>query len=308
VAEFFSSWTRLAYIEARWWWCVTSLLLYLGAAALMVRDAPHLRRHRTLVWLTIALNPALPLVLSTGQTSAFAMAVWVAAVLAFAKGRPFVFGAALGLLVFKPSLIVGAIPVLALLGLWPALVGLAVSAGGQVVLSLPFTGIDPWVRYASSTVNIRSYYYLTDTLPHQKQSLAGFFELLVGSEALAVSLAALASVAIMTLWWPHRSQKQGKWMLAMLIATAVLLSPHLYVYDLVVLLPALLITAEALVRRCETTWERTLAWTGYALLYAPFSGPLAQETGIQVSTILLVIFTIALGRVWSASQKSGLVD
>ncbi len=204
---------------------------------------------------------------------------------------------------YKPSLLLGVVLVLMVTGTWTILGGVMLSAAGQFCASLPFLGFQPWRAYATSAIAFPQYYYLTDTLPHQKQSLLGFFQLLAGSGILAACLAIVAGIVVLALWRRHRDQTESRWFMPMLAASSVLLSPHLYVYDLVVLTPALLIVAGALAPTWATLNERVLAWSSYALLYAPYSGSVAIYLRLQVSTIVLVAFLVAVHRQWLSDTR-----
>lgn len=305
VALFFAPFSRLSYLDARWWWCAVSALMYFLAAAVVIRTSAPLRGRQVIAWITIVCNPALAMLLATGQTGAIAVTAWALAAAALANGRLLLFGASLGLLAYKPPLVIGAIPVLVILGHWRALGGAVLSAAGQWATVVIITGIDPWREYIAAMAHVPRLYFLTDTLPHQKQSLAGFFQLLAGPGVVATVLTGLATVAVLGLWWRHRGDQRTAWLLPMLAATTVLLSPHLYVYDLVVLMPALLIVADALWRHGGSPRERTLRWAGYAVLFGPFSGVLALSTGVQFSTLILAVFLVAVHRVWLASASRG---
>lgn len=300
VALFFAPWSRLPYIEARWWWCAASALLYLLAAGLVIRTSAPLRGRRVLAWITVVCNPAFAMLLATGQTGAMGVLAWALAAAALAKGRPVLIGASLGLLAYKPPLLIGAVPVLMILGAPAALGGLLISVVGQGALSAIVTGCDPWRAYAGALASVSRLYYLTDTLPHQKQSLTGFFQLLAGTGTLATLLSVLGAVGVLALWWRHRGHGQAPWFLPMLAVTTILLSPHLYVYDLVVLTPALLVVSDALSRGSEGPRDWLLAWAAYAALLAPFSGAFALLSRVQLSTLVFVVLLIAIHREWMA--------
>ncbi len=89
----------------------------------------------------------------------------------------------------------------------------------------------------------------------------------------------------------------------MLAASSVLLSPHLYVNDLVVITPALLVVAAALARAGGTLNERILAWSSDALLYAPYSGSVAQHLRLQLSTIVLATFLVTVHHQWLSETR-----
>ena len=293
VALLFAPWSELSYLTARWAWFAMSVALYVGAIALLLQTAAPMRQHRALVWTTALLNPAFPILLGTGQTGGLAVLFWTVAAVAASRGRALLFGLCLGLLEYKPPLVIGALPVLLILRWWPALGGFALSVGMQVGASALVAGVRPWALYLETAAGIRRYYYLTDTIPHYKQSVAGFFQLLLGTTWISVALTGVAAVALLALWLLRRSHRPI-WLVPMLITTAVLLSPHFYVYDLVVLAPALLMAAYGRMKLGSASSQRALAASGYALLLAPYSGVIAARSGIQLSTLALAVFLVAL--------------
>jgi Glycosyltransferase family 87 len=304
VALFFSPWSRLPYIAARWCWFVWSAVIYFAAAALVIHTTAHLKGFRVIAGVTLLCNPALAMVLTTGQTGAMGMLFWALAIVAAGRGRRLLFGLCLGLLAYKPPLLIGTLPALVILRCWPALVGILITGGGQLAVSAIIAGVDPWRHYINGLISVSRYYFLTDTIPHQKQSILGFFQVLVGSNIAALALTAVAVVAILAMWWFHRDEWHPTWVAAMLSATAVLLSPHFYVYDLIVLTPALLVIADRLAWRCSSPAERTVLVAAYSLLLAPVSGFLALRSGIQLSTVLLTWFAFAVHQQWLTSRAS----
>jgi hypothetical protein len=304
VALFFSPWSRLPYIAARWCWFVWSAVIYFAAAALVIHTTARLQGFRVIAGITLLCNPALAMVLSTGQTGAMAMLFWALAIVAAGRGRPLLFGLCLGLLAYKPPLLIGALPALLILRCWPALVGILITGVGQLAVGAIIAGVDPWRHYIYGLMSVSRYYFLTDTIPHQKQSILGFFQLTVGSNIAALALTAVGVVAILVLWWFHRKDWHPTWLAVMLSATTILLSPHFYVYDLIVLTPALLVVADRLAWRCSSPAERKLAGAAYALLFAPVSGFVALRSGVQLSTGFLTWFVFAVRQQWLTSRAS----
>jgi hypothetical protein len=300
VALLFAPLSWLPYLTARWCWFFASAVLYIIAAALVMRTVAPLQGFRTIAWISLLCNPALAMLLATGQTGALAVLVWAFAIAAAKRGRQVLFGACLGLLLYKPSLLIGAIPPLVILGCWPALAGILMSAVAQCGVTAMISGIDAWLYYVKTLTTLSRYYFLTDTIPHQKQSILGFFQLMLGSGAAAGLLAAIAAAGVLAAWWFHRRQSdhQARWFLALLLVTTVVLSPHFYVYDLIVLTPALLIVADRLPRLPDSPGRRMLSGAGYAVLFAPFSGFFAAHTSFQVSTVALTLLLVAIHQQW----------
>ena len=110
VALFFSPWARLAYLDARWLWFAVSSIAYLAGTAVVIRGVAELRGYRSLAWTTAVFSPLLAMVLTTGQLSTAAMLFWALAMAAFTNRRRLLCGICLGLLAYKPSLLIGVVP------------------------------------------------------------------------------------------------------------------------------------------------------------------------------------------------------
>ena len=68
VALLFAPLSRLSYVTARWWWFAISAAAYFLAGALILWSVTPLHDFRLLAWVTLLCNPALAVLLSTGQT------------------------------------------------------------------------------------------------------------------------------------------------------------------------------------------------------------------------------------------------
>ena len=304
VALLFAPLSWLPYITARWCWFIASAVLYIVGAALVMRAAAPLHGFRAIAWISLLCNPALAMLLATGQTGALAMLMWALAIAAAMGSRKVLCGACLGLLLYKPSLLIGAIPPLVILGCWRALAGIVISAVVQCGVTTMISGIDAWLYYFNSVTTLSRYYFLTDTIPHHKQSILGFFQLMLGSGPAAALLAAIAATGVLTVWWLHRGDDPGRWFVALLLVTTIVLSPHFYVYDLIVLTPALLVVSHSLTELPDSRRKRTLSGAGYAVLFAPYSGVFAVHSRFQVSTVVLTLLLVAVHQQWVACRVS----
>lgn len=298
TALLFSPLSKLRYLTARWVWFAASLLLYLIAASIVIRCIGPVRDHRVFMWMTILCNPLLSALLASGQIGVIAVVGWALAIWAFSRGRMWLFGVCIGLLIYKPTLLLGAVLVLMLLGRRRALTGLVFSAAAQVVVSIPATGIEPWKQYIAALGALRNYAVLTDTVPHQRHSLLGFFQLLPVSEYVAVLLYVVAVLGVLGLWLSKRREPPTLWFPTALATTVVLFSPHLYVYDLVVLVVPFLMAASLVARRAHplSRVDRILLWSGFVVLLAPYSGAIALHARVQVSTLALMTLLVAVHR------------
>ena len=179
VAWFFTPWTKLGYLNARWLWFVVSATGYLAGIAVVIHGVDQLRPYRILAWVTASLSPTLAMVLTSGELSAAAMLFWALSGVAYARGRLLPCGICLGFLAYKPPLLIGVILALVVAKERTILTGIVLCGAAQIVLSVFFLGLEPWNAYMRSLLAFRRSYYLTDTLPNQKQSLLGFFQILL---------------------------------------------------------------------------------------------------------------------------------
>ncbi len=129
---------------------------------------------------------------------------------------------------------------------------------------------------------------------HKSHCLYGFFAILCGGPTTAAKLATvLAGVAVLVCLWRllrgplETARSRFAWQWSGLMFASVLLSPHLFTYDLaVLLLPLWLITAELLARPSlrSSGWSALVA----ALFVVPGISPaVAAVCGVQMTVPLL---------------------
>jgi hypothetical protein len=88
---------------------------------------------------------------------------------------------------------------------------------------------------------------------------------------------------------------------SVLLLATVLVSPHLTVYDLVILSPAFLLLADWM--RDERFYARRLGPLLYACYILPLLGPLARWTHVQVSIGAMVLLLWMIVRLETDSDK-----
>ncbi len=175
------------------------------------------------------------------QSSALILLVYTLFFINLRRGRDFYAGLALGLLVYKPQLALGLGLLLLFKFRWRALLGAAVSAGAWVgagFVFFPQVMID-YIRQSASMLRGS----MGDIWVGQ--SLNEFSLLLLESSwklgATALSVA-LVTLAVMALWlaWRRIDWQPGtrRWdfSFAATVALGLLISPHLYVYDVMLLI------------------------------------------------------------------------
>jgi hypothetical protein len=88
---------------------------------------------------------------------------------------------------------------------------------------------------------------------------------------------------------------------ALLLAT-VLVAPHLTVYDLVILAPAMLLWADWLLRQGLTKATRWMGTLVYLVYMLPLIGPLTRWTHVQLSVVAMSALLLLISQVsWDDS-------
>lgn len=295
----------LSFISQAGIWVTLSLLMYLACIYLLWKACPGLSAYPALVLLCAIAYPPLFHFFVRGQLSAAVLVCFTAAGLAFLAGRDLLAGIALGFLVFKPQFLVAVLLVLFLAGAWRLTAGLVVSAGAQLAFTLGYFGPAVMRQYLSMLLHSAGHPGTTElTLsPLQMHSLRTFWELLIpwprGVWILYV-LSSLAVVGIAAAVWKSSSPRALRF--SALILTSVLVNPHLYIYDLLVLCPVFLLVADWALNNAQHPITPALRLLLYLAFMLPLFGPLSRWTHLQLS---VPAFTVLLWVLWRHSATLG---
>ena len=300
VALFFAPFAALPYEWALAAWLTLIAAVYAWCARTMWRRLPGLRNHGAEAVVLLAASPALHGLLVSGQTSAIALAMVTACWLAFRSGRPVAAGMALGLLTYKPTLAVVLVAAFIAAAEWRVLAAAAAAAAAQMLAAAMWFGREAVTAYLGVLASTPGREELEFVLVSHKHSLRAFFTLLMPGHPAGTVLylaVALLVVALTIRVWRRRAPFDVRFALALL--ATVLASPHLFIYDVIVLTPAFLLLWNAARERYARPERAELAL--YLAYLAPFAAPLAQVTGIQVSTLgFLGLF----GAAWHLTRTS----
>ena len=238
---------RFSFLAQAGIWVTLSLLMYFACVYLLWKSCPGLRPYRPLVFLCAIAYPPLFHFFVRGQISAVVLVCFTAACLAFLAGRDSLAGIALGFLVFKPQFLV-AIPLLLLLAqAWKVFAGLAASAAAQLAFAFFYFGpavMRPYIRMLLHSAGQPSTTELIFS-PIQMHSLHTFWELLIPWPRplwTLYFLSSLAAIAMAAAVWKSSSPRALRF--SALILASVLVNPHIYIYDLLALAPALLLLVD----------------------------------------------------------------
>lgn len=278
-------------------WSLCSLILYGLCCVAIVRVCPGLRRGILTVAICAAAYPAFWHLIAWGQTSALALACFVLAYLALKNGGRFLAGLALGCLIYKPQLGLAAALVCLLSGEWTVIVGGILSASLQLGGAWAYYGLGPLLDWARAITHVSSQMNLLEPRPFQTHCLRTFWTMLLPwpwiSGALYAITATVATLAAARCW---RSKAALELRFSALLLATVLISPHLTVYDLVILTPALLLLGERAVNAGSASGP--LRWLLYLTYALPLLGPLARWTHIQLSVMAMAGLLLWIAKGW----------
>jgi len=318
-------WMPFALLPYGWsaaLWGALSAAIYAACCYSVWRKCPALGDYGSTVALSAAAFPGFFTLITFGQNSALALAAFAGAYFALRTRREILAGFCLGLLAYKPQLaLASACVVLAVLA-WPPsprgnwregegqkllktagttrAAAMKIMLGGLVSVCVQFAqarawyGAGPLRNYLRVVTHIGAAASILEPKPYLMHSLRAFWNLLLpwpGLAFLLYILSALATLAVAIASW--RSGAPLTQRCAVMLLATVLVAPHLTVYDLVILAPAVLWIADWLASHADSR----IAWLLYLSCLLPFAGPLARWTHLQLSVISLAWLTGSFG-VW----------
>ena len=288
VAVPFIPFSSLPFLMQAGIWATLSLAMYFACVYLLWKRCPALRRYRVLVIVGALAYPPLFHFFVRGQLSAVVLVCFTAAYLAFADRRDFLAGVALGFLAFKPQFLVGIVLVLVFALAWKTFAGVALSAGAQVALTAIYFGRSVMHAYFTRMMHSASYPASTELAfsPIQMHSLHSFWEILIPWRLGVWALYLLTSVAVAAIaakiW---KSSAAVSLRFSALLFAAVLVNPHLYIYDLLALAPVFLILSDWSLQNPQHPSQRILGVLLYLAFLLPLFGPVAYWTHLQLSVL-----------------------
>jgi alpha-1,2-mannosyltransferase len=239
VSVLFSTLARMPYRHAELLWRLITCAGYVLCCYALWDACPNLRQYSAAVMLAAAAFPGLLFLITYGQTTVIALSAFTWAFYCLRSNRLFAAGLAIGLLAYKPQLGLVAAGIFLLTRAWRVVAGSLVTGLGQYVLACGWYRklvVLDWLRY------LRTGIYSNQ---HHMHSLRPFWQMLLPSSALAFPLYLVAALVVFLCClrvWKSASPLPLRFS-AFLFAT-VLVDPHLGVYDLVVLAPALMLLVD----------------------------------------------------------------
>lgn len=302
VYAMFEALASLPYTWAAIIWALINSAVYFACCYALWRKCMQLRPYGYLAMLLAAAYPGFFSLIAFGQSSAPALALFTVAFFALQAGKPFVAGLAIGSLIYKPQLGLAAAVILLAAAEWKIVAGAVTAAVAQLGLAWAHFGSEVMRQYAEVFLRIgRAEPFLEPKL-YQMHSLRSFWMLLIPWRTLETALYLISAAIMLTIGitcWRRAADLPIRY--AALLVSTVLVAPHLWIYDLVILAPALLLLGNWALghpNAVATPGLRVLLYACYAL---PLLGPLAILTRLQLS---VVAFAGLLWAIWIASNKA----
>ena len=296
LALLFAPLGRLSYLPALALWTLVSIPLYIGSARALLRMLPALKPYRLEAWcFAIGFTPFLQMV-AHGQIASLALPLLVAAFYALRASQPLMVGLALGSLIFKPQLGTFALAALVFWPSWRLLAGLTLGATTQLVLVASTLGMGLLQDYLDVVQRLARSPGVFEHKLWAMHSLRSALELVLGQSRLGTACWLLGAAGVIWLgrraWARHQSPDLR---FAVICLVGLVLNPHLYIYDLVLMAVPLACLAAWLVERHDAA-DASVQYLAFALVWLPLLGPLAAITHVQLTSPAMIALLWLLAR------------
>jgi len=181
--------------------------------------------------------------------------------------------------------------------------GMTVGGAAQLAFVLLLAGLNSVRAYVQFAVSLpRVGDLVLAVKPYQMHSLRSFW-MLLGAGRFEIELWLLSSLAVLVIlarYWRRESHPDIRF--ATLIVATTLIDPHLYIYDAVILAPALIVAIERARVLGETAAADAIRVAVYVLFVCLFLGPLSRITHVQLSVPVMAALFFAMTRATGAEM------
>jgi len=303
VSLFFYPFAKLPYAYALTVWLLLNVLIYEACCYAVWKHCPNLAEHGFTVILAAIAFPGISQLLAWGQTSGLALLFFTLAYLALRNKQDFLAGLAVGCLVFKPQLGLAAGVVFIFTKRWKVVGGAILSAFVQLAIGSLYYGTATMRNYLHALTRTGQIMALLEPRPYQTHSLRTFWTMIIPWPSIAFALYLATAVVVLVLLvqcWKSTSGLEIKFA-ALLIAT-VLVSPHLTVYDLVILAPAFLLLSDWALAHPAAQQSPRLQILIYSCFVLFLLGPIVRLIHFQFSVVAMTAMIIILYRLRESSE------
>lgn len=291
------------YLAALAIWTLLSAALYAAGVMLVLRLFPGLRPYQVEVWaLAIGFPPFVQLI-AHGQIASLALLPLLWAFAALRSGQLWLAGLALALLAFKPQLGTFALVSIALRPSWRLIAGLFLGIVVQCLAIIAVLGSQVLFDYWDVLWRLMARPEAFEPKTWAMHGLRAALELPLGRGTLARTL--WVAGVLGTFWlarraWQAHASTEARF--AVICFAGLVINPHIYVYDLVLMAVPLACLAAWLLER-DLPEDAPVAWTAYALVWLPLLGPAAQFTLVQPTPFVILALLWQIGRIEPSAQS-----
>jgi hypothetical protein len=291
-ALLFAPLSLLSFPTASLVWACLSAAVYVGCVFAIWRRIRREIPDRVLVWASALAFPPFWYLILFRQNSIVVLAAFCVGWLALEANRPTIAGLAFGCLGFKPHFALMLAPVLLIRREWAIVRGLIASLGLQILAVVVLLGAVAFVNYVEYLPQLVATANNTEPLLYKSVSLRTVFRLLptgVGVPLWICSVLVVLAGAI----YVWRTDVPVRVRLAVVILGTVLVNPHMYVYDAVILAPCFLWLGAWYAERGNaarfSVQVLALAVAFWSLMVASLAFGLRPGIVAMVITVLLVV-------------------
>jgi hypothetical protein len=298
----FAQLAKLSYRQAYLTWLIASAALFLAGVALLLNACPKLKETD---WLTptllaVSFEPFIMECWHGGQIAVIGFVALCAAFWCLRRERTLCAGICLSLLIYKPTLLVIILPMLAFMKQWRTLVGFLIGASYLQLVAMvaltPQTTLDHLhllLNYAQRTTGGGAFFQTSKYV-----DLNSFVKLLLpGSPMAPMVLGAMMGLCALLLG-RVLSKAEGEPDRSLLLATAIawtmVLNLYIALYDTICIVPALFVTAEYLLQRERQLPKSFRCWLALIYITPCITQTVARYTGLQLYTVALAGMAVYL--------------
>jgi hypothetical protein len=308
VAILFRPFAGMTYGSAALLWAAILAVLYGVCIWLAWRRFRFVLPNPQLLIAAAAAFPPFWYLVLHGQTTIVPLLAFCLGWLALEHRRPFWAGMALGLLLLKPHFALALAVLTVLCGEWKMMAGAAGSVILQVTATAALLGTSVLRNYAAVVASFPQLREALAPRPEQMHSISAITDRLAG-EWGPIAWAVLSALVIFRTIQVWRSNAPVAVRMGVLVLASVLVNPHVYVYDAVVLAPALIWFAGSAREESRTTLStRALFGPLVYALYLTLLFPTALALPIQASVIVLAGLFVVVSRDLFRSNKETVGD
>ncbi len=296
----------------RAWLAWTALLAAMYAAACLAlwRNAKRLRRYPVEAGACAVALPAFYSTVLHGQLSAAALLIVTLALWAHRRNTPLAAGVLLGCLAFKPHWVLCAAILFVAAREWRVVIGIAVAAAGQLAVAAAALGPRVVLAYAGALRTVSSIGDLLE--PRPSVSLRGLASVLIADPNASLVAYGVGSAMVVfaaaRIW---RSAPRDEWRYSAWLLALVLISPHAFEYDLLIVTPAFVLLGSWILEAPDEPSRRLVTFCACVLFAAPILAPLPAPlrvpltVGASGALFAALAFTVLEN---SAARAAGLLS